>query len=423
MTIDLLCKVVDNYGDIGVVYRLAKALSELDEPPRLRLWVNDLSAFAMLDPAIDPKASRQQVHGWTILRWDSPWPSQFTEAATVVLECFACGRPDSLEATLFDPARSDKRLILNVEHLSAESWVDELHRMRSATRSGLVHKYLFMPGFTPNSGGLIMDQRFLADLRRWEAARSRASLFDERLKLARELGLRELEHIAGSRWIALFGYERDYSSIMEGLAHPNGAHPNGDSHRASDQPSGDSHRASTPSSLGDSHHAGGDCHHAIIAAAGKSQACLIDAWERAGKPCPLVALPFLPQESWDQILMASDCSMVRGEESLARAAIIGRPFLWHAYRQDEGHHQVKVQALADHIAAHIAVELGQELSETMRALNDRELDGPEAGPPLPFGRFLKRLPELVGPYSAFARSLRQNGNLAAKLMTFIRELV
>ena len=45
MTIDILCKVVDNYGDIGLVYRLARALSELEAGPSLRLIVDDLHAF------------------------------------------------------------------------------------------------------------------------------------------------------------------------------------------------------------------------------------------------------------------------------------------------------------------------------------------------------------------------------------------
>src|SRR5512145_3134569 len=42
VTIDILCKVVDNYGDIGVAWRLARALSELPDPPALRLVVDDL---------------------------------------------------------------------------------------------------------------------------------------------------------------------------------------------------------------------------------------------------------------------------------------------------------------------------------------------------------------------------------------------
>ena len=34
--ITLLCKVVDNFGDIGVVYRLARALKELSDAEECR---------------------------------------------------------------------------------------------------------------------------------------------------------------------------------------------------------------------------------------------------------------------------------------------------------------------------------------------------------------------------------------------------
>ncbi|MDE6349393.1 MAG: elongation factor P maturation arginine rhamnosyltransferase EarP, partial [Treponemataceae bacterium] len=40
--ITILCKVVDNFGDIGFVYRLARALTERDGQLRLRLIVSDL---------------------------------------------------------------------------------------------------------------------------------------------------------------------------------------------------------------------------------------------------------------------------------------------------------------------------------------------------------------------------------------------
>ena len=48
MTLDILCKVVDNYGDIGFVYRLAKALRDVEPGIALRLHVDDLAAFSSL---------------------------------------------------------------------------------------------------------------------------------------------------------------------------------------------------------------------------------------------------------------------------------------------------------------------------------------------------------------------------------------
>ena len=41
---DIFCTVVDNYGDIGVTWRLAKQLvAEYDIP--INLWVDDLLSF------------------------------------------------------------------------------------------------------------------------------------------------------------------------------------------------------------------------------------------------------------------------------------------------------------------------------------------------------------------------------------------
>ena len=41
MTVVVLCKLVDNLGDIGFASRLVRALSELPDAPRLRLIVDD----------------------------------------------------------------------------------------------------------------------------------------------------------------------------------------------------------------------------------------------------------------------------------------------------------------------------------------------------------------------------------------------
>ena len=40
--ITILCKVVDNFGDIGFVYRLAKNLRKINPHYKIRLVVNDL---------------------------------------------------------------------------------------------------------------------------------------------------------------------------------------------------------------------------------------------------------------------------------------------------------------------------------------------------------------------------------------------
>ena len=45
---DLFCRVIDNYGDIGVCWRLAADLADRGE--RVRLWVDDPSALEWMAP-------------------------------------------------------------------------------------------------------------------------------------------------------------------------------------------------------------------------------------------------------------------------------------------------------------------------------------------------------------------------------------
>ena len=80
MNITVLCKVVDNYGDIGFVYRLARAmtacitekLTETAEKPVLRLIVSDLTAFESMAKSITPALAEQELtltHNGKSLTW------------------------------------------------------------------------------------------------------------------------------------------------------------------------------------------------------------------------------------------------------------------------------------------------------------------------------------------------------------------
>lgn len=429
VTVDVLCRVVDNFGDIGVVYRLAKALSALDPTIKIRLSVDNLTAFKALEPAVDAEAEAQTLHGWELLHWGAPWPGFRSDPPRLVLECFACGRPEPLEESLFDPARAGLRHIVNIEYLSAEAYADELHLMPSATRSPLVKKHIFMPGFTPATGGLIIDPDFKRAMAAWgeakaagrEALASARTALLVRLALAAEAGPTG-DAAAESRtaaagyfttdlarrfWLPIFSYERDFGPFVAQLARSFGGEP-----------------------------------PLVLAAAGRSQACLVGAWERVGRPFPLLALPFLRQEDWDELLCASDAALVRGEESLARAALAGIPFLWHTYLQEGGHHQVKVAALCDRLTPLFEASEAAALRACFMALNERAADGPDAGGGEDIGAFVSiarreaagwgGVPSGAWPrdgspgrggYAAFGRALRENGDMALRLLTFLRALV
>ena len=56
---DIFCTVVDNFGDIGVTWRLARQLVA-EHDLAVRLWVDDLGAFVRLCPEADRQAAQHK---------------------------------------------------------------------------------------------------------------------------------------------------------------------------------------------------------------------------------------------------------------------------------------------------------------------------------------------------------------------------
>jgi uncharacterized repeat protein (TIGR03837 family) len=448
--VDLACRVVDNFGDIGVVYRLARALSDLPAPPRLRLVVDDLAAFAALAPGLDQAAPLQSYRGWTVVRWTDPGPAALADyemrPCRALVEAFACGRPDWLEERLFDPADPVPRRVVNLEYLSAEAYAAELHRLPTPTRSSLVRKHIFSPGFTPATGGLIQDAA-------WRAASERAADPAGRLALRRALAaeLALAPAAVDAFWLPVFCYQDAAAPLAAGLAAWSA------SVGAAAPPAAD-----PPPLL-------------VLAAAGAGQAPFLAAWEAAGRPFALVRLPFLAQESWDRLLAAADCTVVRGEDSFSRAALAGIPFLWNVYPIPGGHHLPKMEAWLARLQPYFAPADFAPLAALERALHaapttpaaaaapgapgaapasDRAAQpeapasnraapaNPGAAQPEPpasnraapasdraaqpeapasLGSLLDRLPSLAPGFAAAAADCRALGDLAAHLMTFFAE--
>ncbi|MGB5825257.1 MAG: elongation factor P maturation arginine rhamnosyltransferase EarP, partial [Pseudomonas mandelii] len=87
---DIFCTVVDNFGDIGVTWRLARQLVA-EHAVAVRLWVDDLRAFERICPEIDISATQQWQQGVEVRQWPTEW--QPAEAADVVIAAFACQLP------------------------------------------------------------------------------------------------------------------------------------------------------------------------------------------------------------------------------------------------------------------------------------------------------------------------------------------
>jgi uncharacterized repeat protein (TIGR03837 family) len=88
---DIFCTVIDNFGDIGVCWRLAKQLVH-EHDQIVRLWVDNLGSFSRIAPDIHPEIQRQNLQSVEIHHWQQSLGK--IEPADVVIEAFACELPD-----------------------------------------------------------------------------------------------------------------------------------------------------------------------------------------------------------------------------------------------------------------------------------------------------------------------------------------
>jgi uncharacterized repeat protein (TIGR03837 family) len=160
MKLDLFCRVVDNWGDLGVCWRLARQLTE-EFDFEVRLIVDDLSPFEVIAPDVDRTVERQTFENIDIVRWDA-----FADSceADWVIEAFACDPPETYVQSMTQC--SPQPFWINIEYLSAENWVDGVHEKPSPHPRLPLTKYFFVPGFTPASGGLIREEWVTTDTAR-----------------------------------------------------------------------------------------------------------------------------------------------------------------------------------------------------------------------------------------------------------------
>ncbi len=295
---DVFCQVIDNYGDIGVCWRLASQLAARGQ--RVRLWVDDASALAWMAPAGHP--------GVALRPWGGEVPTAQEAAPDVVVEAFGCEIPEPFLAWAVERAQDRQPVWINLEYLSAEGYVERNHRLPSLIMSGPARgwtRWFFYPGFTPATGGLLrepglLDQRPPDFAAAWRAAQPPAAT-------------------APQRWMSLFCYEPTALPALLAQAMQHGAAP--------------TRLLVTPG-------------RATLAV----QAALASLPADHG-PLQLQFLAPTDQQGFDDLLWASDVNAVRGEDSLVRALWAGRALVWHIYPQDDGAHHAKLAAFLDWLQA------------------------------------------------------------------------
>jgi uncharacterized repeat protein (TIGR03837 family) len=311
---DLFCRVIDNFGDIGVCWRLAADLGARGQS--MRVWVDDPSALAWMAP--------QGAPGVELLPWtpDTPVP----EPGEVVVEAFGCDLPPAFMQRMV--SRDEPPLWINLEYLSAEGYVRRSHGLRSPQLAGPgqgLDKWFFYPGFEPGTGGLIREPGLIDARRRFDG---RAWLHS-----------RGLAPQPGERVASLFCYaSAPVGALLQALA-------------------------AAPTLL--------------LVTPGAAAQALQAALARQAAPATLrcIALSWLNQSDYDRLLWACDLNFVRGEDSFVRAQWAGAPFLWQIYPQHDDAHAAKLDAFLGLMLQGAHADLDVTVRRLWRAWNGLE-DGP-----------------------------------------------
>ncbi|MDP3210675.1 elongation factor P maturation arginine rhamnosyltransferase EarP [Methylotenera sp.] len=287
---DIFCKIVDNYGDIGVCWRLSQQLAK-EHHLQVRLFIDDFVTAKKIIPSLDCSLIQQSIQGIEICTW----PSVEIMPADVVIETFSCTLPDAYLKQMV----VIQSIWINLEYLSAEAWVSDLHARPSPHPTLKIIRHFYFPGFNDDTGGLIRENHI-----------TNASYTEKHIA-------NPIEHSGDRLKISLFCYPnapiQDLLTILQAnksdvilYVPASGILPE------------------------------------IAGYFNKESVTAGEILTHEKLTCQV--LPFLSQEEYDQLLHTCDLNFVRGEDSLVRAIWAGKPFIWQPYIQTENTHFEKLDA-------------------------------------------------------------------------------
>ncbi|WP_151447513.1 elongation factor P maturation arginine rhamnosyltransferase EarP [Lacisediminimonas profundi] len=377
-SLHLFCRVIDNFGDIGVCWRLARQVAN-EHQFEVTLWVDDLPSFKRLCRAVDPALDLQQIEAVCVRRWSDPFPDiPPQQIPDIVIEGFGCRLPEEYLHAM--AARPVKPAWINLEYLSAEAWVDSCHGLPSPHPGLPLTKHFYFPGFTAQAGGLLREHGLEQRRAAFDADPTEADAF------LSQIGVSRAGH---ERILTLFCYPQapvaDLFSLLQG------------------------ERSSTLCLVAE-----GVASDAVRAFLGTSAVAGMRV-TKGGLTVQVV--PFLEQPDYDLLLWCADLNFVRGEDSFVRGQWAERPLLWHIYPQEEGAHLVKLDAFLERYCSGLPENLGTALANVMRGWNGagiaaddwRQIWSPAAAA------------SLRQHARSWAGQLRVHGDLASNLLRFAKE--
>jgi uncharacterized repeat protein (TIGR03837 family) len=371
---DIFCRVVDNFGDAGVSWRLARQLTR-EHGIAVTLWIDDVASLARFVPDVSADAVDQAASGIRVRALSTIAPSVFT-LPDVVVEAFGCGLPDAYLRAMTERAKQPVWIVL--EYLSAEPWIDASHGLPSRHPRLPLTRWFWFPGFTPKTGGVLREAGLL------EARDAFCADPAARLRMWESLGVVPARD---GLTVSLFCYANAaLDALLECWAE-------GDEPVTVVVPQGIAHASLDRVTGGRVPHAGAPFVRGRLT---------------------LAVVPFVDQDGFDRRLWASDLNIVRGEDSFVRGQWAAQPYLWHIYPQEGDAHLTKMDAFLTRIEASLPGAPRDAQRALWYAWNAGDPDATaEAWP-----AYRESIPALGVLARAWARALARQPDLAGELVKF-----
>lgn len=382
-SIDIFCEIIDNFGDIGVVYRISKELKKIFQNVRIRIVLNRLEEFKAINKKVKD-TDYQEIDG--LICVTEKYVKENIETfgvSDVFIEAFGCNVPEEY----VKQAKENSKLWINLEYLSGEKWIEDFHLCESLIDSKTLKKIFFMPGFSEKSGGVIIDSGFLERMK--YGKENRDEVFKKYFK---DFDLKD--KFIGT----VFSYEKNFENLLETLKN---------------------YEKET----------------VLLLMGEKTQKSFSEILKKNltedygnivkyGK-ITMIYSDFFSQEEYEEIISASDFNFTRGEDSFVRGIILGKPFMWHIYLQEEKAHMDKIKAFTERFKE--SVEVSEEEKNIMESYcnlledyNDRDKNSLEKGKE-DFRIFFEKFEEIDRICEKYSKFLLEKCNLVKKLYKYIQE--
>ena len=377
---DIFCKIVDNYGDIGVCWRLSQQLAH-EHNLTIRLLIDDMASAKKIITSLDISKQSQLINGVQVCVWPTLKNTATADAADVVLETFSCALPDFY---LQQMVQQDS-IWINLEYLSAEKWVSDFHAKPSPQATLAITKHYFFPGFKDDTGGLIRERELITERNIFTNSK------EKQFQFWQKIGIYGADNFtADTVKISLFCYaQANITGLIESLVTTNQC-------TKLFIPFNSAIATRLENIVDIKQHNLNEIHQGNLT---------------------IHLLPFLSQADYDCLLWACDLNFVRGEDSWIRAIWAEKPFIWQPYIQSDETHILKLKAFLD-------LYLSAATSEISTLINESQLawSSADTTTQMPINHLIEQLPAIQNYAKKVTKTLMLQPDLATKLMIFSENL-